>query len=151
MRNVPPLINSTSCLSLRQARLHIAVDKVLPVRVVKERWRASPLPGREMRKLQEEFSCLLARFRRSPELRKGRSQDSARPGRACRFVAQRLDGILILARGILAKPKHPVIVARWMRIEPRTVARALDAICCPAFLYPEVCKQHPAFGVIGVD
>ena len=43
-------------------QLEVSVDEMLPVSIVAEWLCASPLPGREMRKLQQEFASLLLGF-----------------------------------------------------------------------------------------
>src|SRR5262249_10902181 len=51
----------------------------------------------------------------------------------------------------LCPSKLPVVGSRWMRIEPKAVACAVDGFYCPPFVHPEIRKQRPTRGMIGVD
>ncbi len=133
------------------ARLEIAFDKVLTVGIAAERLRPSPLPSREIRKFREEFLPHLARFCYLAELRE-RCGKIAFCARSTRLgLAKRFDGILIPTSGILGPAEKRVVVARRIRVEAKAVLGAFDGLDRPPLENPEIGKQGPALGMIGIE
>src|SRR5262245_65813568 len=100
---------------------------MLARRLVSNGLRRGPIADPEMWVAYEKHFCLSARLLKPSKLRQTGCEDTARGRSVGFFLAEGLDGSLILAHRILGLPEQPVVPACRMRIESHCRAPLFDS------------------------